>query len=79
MRMRLTVHDVIIAVYKGAGEHNMSAEIRCLLRAVAGLSHLVLYSIYFLHWGVTGVTCGWYSALKVWQVSVHQQKTLKFN
>lgn len=77
--MRVTVHDVIIAVYKGAGEHNMSAEIRCLLRAVASHSDLVLHSIYFLHRGVTGVTCCWFSALEAWQVGVHEEKTLKFN
>lgn len=61
---------VIIAVYKGAGEQNMSAEIQRLLGAVAGFSHLVLHCVHFLRRGVTGVAGGWSTAIKIWQVSL---------
>lgn len=54
----------------------MSAQIRCLLGALASLSDLVLHSICFLHGGVSGVTCGWSPAVNAWQVSVNLQKTL---
>lgn len=66
---------VIPAVYKGAGEQNMSPAIRTLHRTMADLSDLVLHTIHFLHRGVIGVTRGRSSGLKIWQVSV--LKTLK--
>ena len=72
--MRLIVR-VMIAVHKGAGERNMSAEIRCLLGPIADFSHLVLHCVHFLHWGVTGVAGVWSAGLKIWQGSVHEQNT----
>lgn len=66
---------VVFVVYKEAGEPNMSAEIQCFFGSVADLSHLVLHCVHFLHWGVTGVTGGGSTDLKIWQVSVREQKS----
>lgn len=65
---------MLLAVYKGAGEQNMSGEIRCLLGAVADLSRLVLHTLHLLHWGVTGVTCSRSAALEIRQVRTKPQK-----
>lgn len=59
------------AVHKGAGEPNVSAEIRRLVGAVAAVSHLVLHRVHFLHRGGTGFTGGWPTDHKIWEVGVN--------
>lgn len=65
---RLT-ERVIIAVYKGAGEQNMSAKIRRVPGQVAGFSHLVLHCVHFLPRGVAGDAGGWSPDYKIWEVN----------
>lgn len=65
----------MIAVYKGAGEQNMSAEIQCLLGWVAAFSHLVLHCVRFLHRGLGGVTGGRVTGHKIWKVSGKTKET----
>lgn len=64
---------LILAVYKGAGEQNMPAEIWRLLGAVAGFSHLVLHYVYFLHRRVARVIGGWSTDHKIWEVSANRK------
>lgn len=65
----------MFVVYKGAGEHNMSAEVQRLLGALAALSHLVLHCVHFLHWWVTWIINGRSIDVKIWQVCGHVQKS----
>lgn len=62
---------MMTAVHKGAGEPNMSAEIRRLFGAVAAVPHLVLHRVHLLHRGVTGFTGGWPTDHKIREVGVN--------
>lgn len=50
----------------------MSAEIQRVLGAVAGFFHLVFHCVYFLYRRLSGITDGWSTDHKIWEVSKRQ-------
>lgn len=63
---------MISAVHKGAGEHDVSAEIRYRPGSVAAFSHLVLHRVHLLHRRTVGLAGRRTAHHKIWEVSTNR-------